>query len=598
MPRQSKSYKDNLNNVFLMVKYAFITAPLETTGLYVFNIVVGLTPIAAGYLLKFLIDRLTDQPTTLELVFLPFVLYVMFKGIARVMEILKFSLIDNLFVWKIQDKVVVDFNNKLFDVDISAFEDSETYDTMLKAKDTMKWRSFELIQDSSRFIASVFGLLASVIVFIKFDPIIPFVLILLSLPGLIIGMKFGKASWSIYDAGAGFYKQVDYLSGLIMNAHYMPELRVFQAKNKIVDTISDLQREFFLKNKKIAIKYGFINSLAYLVSIAGVGIILVNQLQKTVNGQISIGTFSFLLITVYVLLDAIDQALTNATGVYNRSRQVGYFFDILALKRKVLLPENPIIPKLEKTAPEIEFRNVSFRYKDGQPNILNNLSFKIEAGKNIALVGENGAGKSTIIKLLVRFYDANEGEILINGINIKEIDLDWWYKNVGTLFQQFINYNFTVKESISLESDNIDLDRVKRAAELSGADEFIESFPNKYDQMLGVNYEEGKELSGGQWQKIALARAFYKMPSLLILDEPTSAIDAQAEYEIFKNINEIYADGKSLLIVSHRFSTVRNAEKILVLEKGHLVEEGTHDQLMAKNGLYSRMFNVQAEGYK
>jgi ABC-type multidrug transport system fused ATPase/permease subunit len=230
--------------------------------------------------------------------------------------------------------------------------------------------------------------------------------------------------------------------------------------------------------------------------------------------------------------------------------------------------------------------------------VLHKVSFTIEPGESVALVGHNGAGKTTIIKLLCRFYDVSDGEILINGINIKHLDLSGWYKFLGTLFQEFVRYHFTIKENIFLgapgKNDEI---AMKEAAVKSGAADFIERLPDKYDQKLGKEFADGEELSGGEWQKLAIARAFYEEPPVLILDEPTSAIDAEAEYEIFNNLEKQYKN-KTLILVSHRFSTVRNANKIVVIDGGKIVESGTHEELMNVGGLYARLFSIQAKGYR
>ena len=247
--------------------------------------------------------------------------------------------------------------------------------------------------------------------------------------------------------------------------------------------------------------------------------------------------------------------------------------------------------------PKIEFKNVSFTYPNGR-EVLKDVSFVVEPEESVALVGVNGAGKSTIIKLLCRFYDVTSGEILVNGINIKKLKLSNWYKFLGTLFQDFVKYNFTVRDNIMLGKPGlIDDKRMKDAALKSGAYEFIRTFEKGYSQMLGRHFENGEELSSGQWQKLAIARTFYEKAPVLILDEPTSAIDAESEYEIFKNLERVYKN-KTLLLVSHRFSTVRNANKILVIDGGKIIEQGSHQELLEENGKYATMFKTQAKGYQ
>lgn len=214
-------------------------------------------------------------------------------------------------------------------------------------------------------------------------------------------------------------------------------------------------------------------------------------------------------------------------------------------------------------------------------------------------MGENGAGKSTLIKLLLRFYDVTHGEILINGINIKKVDLVSWYAQIGALFQDFIKYQFTLKENVFYgnKDENRNIELLKKAVAQSGAESYIENLPQKYNQVVGKMFEKGIDLSGGQWQKLALSRAFFKDAPILILDEPTSAIDAKAEYEIFERVQKLQKD-KTVIIISHRFSTVRNADRILVLNNGQIIENGNHDELIRQDGVYAELFKIQAQGYK
>jgi ATP-binding cassette subfamily B protein len=247
--------------------------------------------------------------------------------------------------------------------------------------------------------------------------------------------------------------------------------------------------------------------------------------------------------------------------------------------------------------PRIEFRGVSFAYPSGHV-ALRDVSFVIEPGESVALVGVNGAGKSTIVKLLCRFYDATEGVILVNGVDLRTLDLAHWYAHLGTLFQDFVQYKLTVRDNVLLgDPSRVDEGAVVAAVEKAGARAFVEALPARYDQFLGTDFEDGEQLSGGQWQKLAIARAFYQAAPVLILDEPTSAIDAEAEAEIFDNLAAAY-DDKTLILVSHRFSTVRNADRIIVIEEGTVVEAGSHDELVAGAGRYASMFAAQAAGYR
>jgi ATP-binding cassette subfamily B protein len=240
---------------------------------------------------------------------------------------------------------------------------------------------------------------------------------------------------------------------------------------------------------------------------------------------------------------------------------------------------------------------VSFSYPAGR-QALSDVSFVIEPGESVALVGANGAGKSTIIKLLCRFYDVTGGQILINGVDVRELDLAHWYAHLGTLFQDFVQYKLTVRDNVLLgDPTRVDEAAMVEAIRKAGAAGLVSELPEGYDQILGTEFADGEQLSGGQWQKLAIARAFYQSAPVLIMDEPTSAIDAEAEFEIFNNLEAEYRD-KTLILVSHRFSTVRNADRIVVIDDGRIAEQGTHEQLCADGGRYAAMFALQAAGYR
>jgi len=316
-------------------------------------------------------------------------------------------------------------------------------------------------------------------------------------------------------------------------------------------------------------------------------------------GKLTIGQFTLYFQQTLNLAKSAEGVLDHYSSMNMRSRYIDQYFELLEYPNLIVLPDKPITIDEQPTPPILEFKNVSFKYPESKRFILKNFNLTIGSGEKVALVGENGAGKSTLIKLILRFYDVTEGEILINGVNIRTVDLKTWHKQIGALFQDFIKYQFTFKENViygDITKRN-DVTALKEAIEKAGADSYLTDLPKGIDQIVGKTFEEGVDLSGGQWQKLALARAFFRDAPILILDEPTSAIDAKAEYEIFQKVQQLQKD-KTVVIISHRFSTVRNADRILVLNEGRIIEEGNHDSLIKKDGMYAELFNLQAQGYK
>lgn len=318
------------------------------------------------------------------------------------------------------------------------------------------------------------------------------------------------------------------------------------------------------------------------------------------NSGFQLGDFQFLNGTINRFTSSSRQFLNNITRLYEKNLYMSDLYKLLDTKEKIVNKENAVIVDKKKGVPKIEFKNISFVYPDSKKKVFENLNIEINPGEDIALVGENGAGKSTFIKLLLRFYDATEGEILINWVNLKYINLESYYENISVLFQDFNQYYYKVTENISVGdiTKSVNKDGVLNSSKRAGSHNFIKDYKKGYGQILAKSFKGGIEPSWDQWQRIALARAFYRNANILILDEPTAAIDAVGEFEIFKEIEKVKED-KTTIIISHRFSTVRNADKIYVIEHGKILEHGSHEKLMSiKNGQYKKMFELQSEGYK
>lgn len=591
---------DVQTNLKRMLSLSWEVDKKVVTGYYLTALLGALAPLAASVTLALLIDS-TIKPGitfTIPLIVVVFLAtrYVLMLTENIILWGLNRTYFDYLFRYKIQNEISRKFYDKLSNLDIAHLEDPKTQNLISKVRDTMSWRPPDFLRLFSYLFGSITGYLAAFFVLIPFGWWIPLVITMITLPRLYLRAKYGTVQWSIYSSGAPQVKKLWYLSWLLSTDTAIREMRIFQSHGALLSKLKEIQESLFNLNKRGLDNYLKQLTFPPILEIITLFVIAYLQLPNVLSAAMTVGSFTLLINMIDQLNGHAAAAVINFGEMYENNLYVDDYFKILSLQKVITEIPNPIVIKVG-VPPKIEFKGVSFQYPDG-PLVLKNLSFVIDSGESVALVGANGAGKSTIVKLICRFYDVTDGEILINGTNIKNIQLASWYKCMGTLFQDFVHYYLTVKDNILLGDPNkYDEKLMREAAKKSGALEFIEKLPQGFDQTLGREYEDGEELSIGEWQKLAIARAFYQSPPLLILDEPTSAIDAVAEYEIFNNLEKAYQD-KTLILVSHRFSTVRNANKILVIDKGEIIERGTHKELLNLGGKYARMFNVQAEGYK
>ena len=597
------SVQSVLINLKRMLGLAWETDKKLTFGYYATSGIGAFFPILTSFIYKLLVDYLiASQGISVTI---PVILVVILSGqylisIAHdfVMWGLRNTYFDFLFRYKIQNALNYKFFKKVSNLDIAHLENPETEDLITKAQDTFTWRPPDFLRVFSYLFTNLIQYVSAFIILIPYGWWIPFVLTVVTSPRLYLRTKFGRLQWSIYGSGAPEVRKLWYLRWLLSTKTSVTETRIFQSQNLLLRRFQRIQNYLYKINKKPVDE--FLNVIIYpqIVEVAAAFVFSVWKLPAVLSGDISVGDFTFFIALLSRLTDSASGFVLNFGEMYENNLYVDHYFDVLNLPKIIKQPGKTSDLGEAIGPPKIEFRNVSFSYPGSSDPVLKKVNFTIAPGENVAIVGRNGAGKTTIVKLLCRFYDVTAGEILINGVNIQKLNLAKWYKFLGTLFQEFMHYDFTVKENIMLGNSEVkDEKLMKVAAENSGAAEFIEKLPKKYNQLLGRQFEGGIELSQGQWQKLAIARAFYEGASVLILDEPTSAIDAEAEYAIFQNLHKYYKD-KTLILISHRFSTVRMADKILVLDDGEIVERGFHEELLEQKGLYASMFNKQALGYK
>jgi ATP-binding cassette subfamily B protein len=393
-------------------------------------------------------------------------------------------------------------------------------------------------------------------------------------------------------------RQLDYLRLLGGSKEAAKELKLFGLRDFLRHRFTHLSDEIYKENVGLSRRKLVAGSLLSVVGTMGYYSAYVFVIWRTVAGALSIGTLTF-------LTGAILQASSNIQQIFSTLAAIGdqalFLTDLLAFfgMQPTIRSKPNALPAPRPIVQGVEFRNVSFSYPGNSRLVLDGINFQLHPAERLALIGENGEGKTTIVKLMTRLYDPTEGQILLDGVDLREYDLEDLHREVGVIFQDFMRYEMTARENVAVgrieEINNMDL--LQAAARKSMADGVIDRLPGSYEQMLGRRFEQGVDLSGGEWQKIALARAYLRDAQLLILDEPTAALDARSEFEVFRRFAELTA-GKMALFISHRFSTVRAADRILVLANGKIAEEGTHDQLASLGGRYAEMFEMQASSYR
>lgn len=510
------------------------------------------------------------------------------------------SLMDRIVFIKWDKWFTIELNEIRANLDTDYYEDRDNQKLLNKIDRKGSWALGDI---GDQVIYVYYNLLKMALIvgsIFAAGPWMALVVALASLPRVYTELKRSKLQWGIWQSKGDEYHRHYKTINLFSNEKNLIEIKLYGLKNKLLHGVAAKNIDKFsnaqVKAAKSTLGSEMFAHLAYEASFGGIVIYLIS---KTVNGVISIANFTF-----YTgVLNQFSSSMRNLSSILSRSSELVLYardFYILSdAKAEIVSPESAI--KIEKTSiPTIEFKNVSFAYRSNpDEKILKDLNLTINPGEHLALVGENGAGKTTIIKLLLRLYDVTEGEILINGVNIREVDLDSYWRQIGVLFQDFNRYPFDIQTNIELGRVNKKPTQkeIDRAVELSNLKPILKKLPKGIHTILDNSFEEGVEPSGGQWQRVALARAFYRNSNILILDEPTAAVDANAEYEIFNNIFKHYSN-KTALIISHRFSTVKRAQRIVVLDKGQIIEQGSHKELMKSSKLYAEMFTKQAEGYQ
>ena len=556
-------------------------------------------PLASLYVGKLIIDEVIaaiGQPDySLEflwwMVGLEFGLAFLSSVLNRVITLLD-SLLGDLFSNATSEQLI----RHAAILDLYQFEDPNFYDKLERARRQTTGRTVLMSQVLEQFqdIITILFLGAGLV---AFNPWLILLLIIALIPSFIGESHFNQQTYSLTRSWTPERRELDYLRYIGASDETAKEVKIFGLADFLADRFGRIADKYYKANRKIAIKraaWGSILSTLGTLSYYGAYVFIILQ---TVQAIITVGTLTFLAGSFNRMRNMLQGILTRFTRITDSAMYLQDLFDFLAIQPNIADKANAIkIPRPIKEG--FIFENVSFKYPQSEKYALRNLSFEIPPGDKVALVGENGAGKTTLVKLLARLYEPTEGRILLDGVDLKDYSLEDLRSQIGIIFQDFIRFQMKAAENIAI-GDIKQLDdraQIVSSATKSLADPVIAELPEEYEQILGKRFSGGVDLSGGQWQKVALGRAYMRDAQLLILDEPTAALDARAEHEVFVRFSELI-EQKSAVLISHRFSTVRMADRILFLEHGQLIEDGSHQELIALKGKYAELFSLQAKGY-
>ena len=484
-------------------------------------------------------------------------------------------------------------------LELRHFEDAGFYDKMQNARREASIRPLSMALETASLLQQLLILASYAALLVRLSPWSVLLIVVASVPSFIAEARFSGESFRLNTWRAPEGRRQNYLEWILTRDSHVKEVKLFDLAPLVLRRYKALFEKFYAEDRALALRKGAAGIALGLLSLAAFYGAYAFMAVRAALGAITLGDLTLYLSVFRQGQSSIQSALASIGSLYEDGLFMSNLFDYLDIGTGGEQPRHlPPLSPAPARSQEIEFRDVSFRYPGSEKWVLRGVSLRLAAGEKMALVGENGAGKSTLIKLLMRLYDPSEGAILYGGVDLRDMDARDLRDRIGVLFQDFVRYQWTARENVGIGWVPAldDRPRIERAVDEGGARQVIEQLPQKIDTMLGGWFEEGQELSGGQWQKIALARAFMRHSEVLVLDEPTAALDAEAEHELFVRLQQLAAD-RTAILISHRFSTVRRADRIAVLQEGRVEELGTHEELLARGGRYAHLFKLQASGY-
>ena len=579
------------------------SAPGWTLASLALLVIQGLLPLVSLYLMKLVLDGATaglsapDKAAAFGQVALS---VAMLGGVTLFGYVLGSvaGLVNEAQSLTVTDHVYDVLHGKSVAVDLEYYESAQYYDTLHRAQEEAPYRPTRIVGGLAQLAQNGLSLAAMAGLLLVFHWSVAVVLFAAALPGVLVRLRYSQKMYRWRQARASTERRTWYYHSLVTGDGMAKEIRLFGLGDLFINRFRQLRRQLRRERLTIAWQRSLtelaIQSIATLAVYGCYGFIA----YRTVEGSITVGDLVMYFQAFQRGQGALQSVLGSLAGLYEDNLFLSNFYDFMDLRPKVVEAARPQ-PLPEPIRQGIEFDHVSFQYPNGTRPVLEDISLTIRPGETVALVGENGSGKTTLIKLLCRLYDPVSGAIRIDGIDLREFEIAALRRAIGVVFQDFARYQLSARENIWFGDITAPPEdgRILAAAQYAGADQVINTLPHGYDTLLGKYFEEGEELSIGQWQKIALARAFLRDSQIIVLDEPTASLDARAEYEVFEHFRQLAA-GRTAILISHRFSTVRMADRIYVLQDGRIVESGSHAELVRQGGLYAQLFEIQARYYR
>ena len=600
-----------LRNIGPFLRLVWAASPALTLASLVLRVIRAVLPIAALWIGKLIIDdvvrlsALPQRPETLRdwwqaghltllslYVVLEFALAILSDVLGRIV-----GLVDSL----LSDKLTMASSIRLMEhaatLDLEDFEDAEFQDKLERARRQSSGRMALMGQLFSQMqnLLTVATFAAGLLVY---NPWLILLLLVALVPAFIGESHFNAQAYSLDFRRTPERRELDYVRQTAASVESAKEVKIFGLNQFLTDRYRMLSESFYIASRQIALQRAFWGGLFTAIGTLGYYAAYGWIIYSTLAGSLTIGDLTFLSGSFLRLRGLLEGLLTSFSATAAQALYLDDLFSFFEVEPEILSPPNAR-PMPVPIRQGFVFDNVGFRYPGADQWAVRGLSFTLRAGETLALVGENGAGKTTLVKLLARLYDPDEGRITLDGYDLRDYDLEALRGAMGVIFQDFMRYNLSAADNIAVGriEDRDNRPRIIAAAQRSLADPVIAGLPDKYDQMIGKRFRNGVELSGGEWQKIAIARAYMRGAEVLILDEPTAALDARSEFEVFQRFKELSA-GKTAILISHRFSSVRMADRILVLAGGRVEASGSHEELLAQSGRYAELFELQAAGYR